>query len=160
MKILILCTGNSCRSQMAHGFLQSFDKSIMVRSAGTQPAKVVHPFAVQVMSEVGVDISAHSPTDVREYLGEDWDYVVTVCGDANETCPVFTGNVKHRLHIGFKDPAKAKGSPVYVMDVFRRVRRKIYNDFARFYIKEICEQELPECSCRTNTKYSNKRKTE
>ena len=101
MKILILCTGNSCRSQMAHGFLQSFDKRLQVFSAGTEPATRINPTAKKVMMEAGVDISHHTPKNVGQYLNEEWDYVITVCDDANETCPVFPGKVRHRLHIGF-----------------------------------------------------------
>lgn len=87
MRILILCTGNSCRSQMAHGFMQSFDDSLTVCSAGTKPAGRVHPLAIKVMKEAGVDISSHVPHDVEVYLHEPWDYVITVCGGANESCP-------------------------------------------------------------------------
>ena len=86
MKVLILCTGNSCRSQMAHGFLQSFDKNLTVFSAGTEPAKQVNPRAIQVMKEAGIDISKHNPTQVNKYINNEWDFVITVCGGANETC--------------------------------------------------------------------------
>ena len=105
MKILILCTGNSCRSQMAHGFLQSFDKDIEVYSGGTEPAVQVNAKAVEVMREVGIDISSHVPMHVNTYLDQAWDYVITVCGGANESCPAFTGKVGKRLHIGFDDPS-------------------------------------------------------
>lgn len=115
MKVLILCTGNSCRSQMAHGVLQSLDSEIEVFSAGTQPAEKVNPRAVEVMKEIGIDISGHTPHNVGEYLNEPWDYVITVCGGANESCPAFVGNVKHRIHIGFDDPSDAVGSEVYIM---------------------------------------------
>ena len=81
MKILILCTGNSCRSQMAHGFLQSFDASLEVYSGGTEPAAQVNPKAVEVMKEAGIDISSHTPVSVRTYLDQAWDYVITVCGE-------------------------------------------------------------------------------
>lgn len=91
MRILILCTGNSCRSQMAHGFMQSFDHRLQVFSAGTAPADRVNPRAITVMSEIGIDISSHTPHHIAEYLGESWDYVITVCGGANESCPTFTG---------------------------------------------------------------------
>ena len=110
MKVLILCTGNSCRSQMAHGFLQSFDGNIKVYSGGTAPATQVNAKAVEVMKEVGIDISSHVPTHVNTYLHQEWDYVITVCGGAHESCPMFTGNVRHRLHIGFDDPATADRS--------------------------------------------------
>ena len=133
MKVLILCTGNSCRSQMAHGFLQSFDSAIEVFSAGTRPAEKVNPRAVEVMKEIGIDISGHAPHNVGEYLNEPWDYVITVCGGANETCPVFTGNVKHRIHIGFDDPSDVVGSEAYIMSEFRRVRDEIINRFEQFY---------------------------
>lgn len=100
MRVLILCTGNSCRSQMAHGFLQSFDKNIEVYSGGTDPAAQVNAKAVEVMKEVGIDISSHVPTHVNTYLDQEWDYVITVCGGANESCPAFIGKVGKRLHIG------------------------------------------------------------
>lgn len=147
MKVLILCTGNSCRSQMAHGFLQSFDPNIEVFSAGTKPAERVNPKAVEVMKECGVDISGHTPHNVNEYLKEPWDYVITVCGGANESCPAFVGNVKHRLHIGFDDPSEAIGSDEYIMGEFRRIRDEIKNRFAKFYITEILKRDLPKCSC-------------
>lgn len=133
MKVLILCTGNSCRSQMAKGFLQSFDKNLTVYSAGTEPALMVNPKAVMVMKEKGIDLSHESPKSVNEYLNSDWDYVITVCDDANETCPIFPGTVKHRLHIGFEDPAKAKGSDEFIMSEFRRIRDLIEEEFYRFY---------------------------
>ena len=133
MKILILCTGNSCRSQMAHGFLQSFDLKLEVYSAGTRPAERVNPRAVEVMKERDIDISGHTPQNVEEYLNDTWDYVITVCGGANESCPTFVGNVKHRVHIGFDDPSDALGSEVYVMSEFRRVRDEIKVQFGQFY---------------------------
>jgi arsenate reductase (thioredoxin) len=129
MKILILCTGNSCRSQMAQGFLQSFDKNIDVHSAGTKPAPYVNQTAVKVMHEVGVDISHHKPKLIDIYLKDEWDYVITVCDDAEETCPVFIGKVKHRLHMGFKDPSHATGTNEYVLSEFRRVRDEIKKSF-------------------------------
>lgn len=133
MKILILCTGNSCRSQMAHGFLQSFDKKIEVRSAGTEPAMQVNQKAVKVMQEVGIDISRHTPKLVDQYLNDEWDYVVTVCDHAKETCPLFTGKVKHRLHIGFEDPSHATGTDDFIWSEFRRVRDEIRSRFLEFY---------------------------
>lgn len=137
MKVLILCTGNSCRSQMAHGFLQSFDPNIKVFSAGTRPAERVNPRAVEVMKERGIDISGHMPHNVDEYLKESWDYVITVCGGANESCPSFVGNVKHRIHIGFDDPSDAVGSEDYIMSEFRRVRDEIKDRFEEFYKKNL-----------------------
>ena len=133
MKILILCTGNSCRSQMAHGWLQSFDTTLNVYSAGTEPAEQVNSKAIQVMKEVGIDISNHKPKSVNQYLNEEWDYVITVCGGANESCPVFSGNVKHRLHIGFDDPSHAVGTDEFIWSEFRRVRDEIKNKFEKFH---------------------------
>lgn len=133
MKVLILCTGNSCRSQMAHGFLRSIDPKLDVYSAGTRPAEKVNPQAVKVMHEKGIDISRHTPHNVSEYLSEPWDYVITVCGGANESCPAFIGNVSHRIHIGFDDPSDAVGSEEYVMSEFRRVRDEIKVQFGQFY---------------------------
>lgn len=147
MKILILCTGNSCRSQMAHGFLQSFDKNIQVYSAGTHPAEKVNPLAVETMADVGIDISRHIPTNVTAYLCETWDYVITVCSNAQETCPVFNGNVGKRLHIGFDDPSETKGTSEFIKREFEKVRNEIKNEFAKFYITEIKKQELPKCAC-------------
>lgn len=133
MKILILCTGNSCRSQMAQGFLKSFDNKIEVHSAGTFPSSTVNPKAIKVMAEVGIDISMNSPKSVDEYLDDQWDYVITVCDDANETCPVFIGKVKHRLHMGFEDPSHATGTDEFIMSEFRRVRDEIKTEFFKFY---------------------------
>lgn len=132
MKILILCTGNSCRSQMAHGFIQSFHPDYDVHSAGTNPASQVNPKAIEVMSEASIDISSHFPKNVAQYLDEEWDYVITVCGGANESCPNFTGKVINRLHIGFDDPSDAIGDIEFVMSEFRRVRDEIKNKFASF----------------------------
>ena len=133
MKILIICTGNACRSQMAQGFLQSFDSKIEVHSAGTFPAKMVNPRAIEVMAEVGIDISMNSTKSVDEFLNDQWDYVITVCDDANETCPVFFGKVKNRLHIGFTDPSKITGSEEFIMSEFRRVRDEIEEEFYKFF---------------------------
>ncbi|MFO7524679.1 MAG: arsenate reductase ArsC [Ignavibacteriaceae bacterium] len=127
-KILILCTGNSCRSQMAEGFLTSFDKNLEVFSAGTKPAERVNPFAVKAMKEIGIDISNGIAEDVDKYLPQSFDYVITVCDNAKETCPVFMGDVKHRLHIGFDDPADAVGTEEEVMPVYRRVRDEIKSE--------------------------------
>jgi len=137
MKILIICTGNSCRSQMAHGYLQSFDKSITVRSAGTEPAVRINPLAVEVMQEAGIDISHHRPRPVDQYLDEEWDFVITVCDQANESCPVFPGKVRRRLHIGFEDPSRASGTNEVVRSEFRRVRDQIRKAFYELYVKQI-----------------------
>ena len=135
MRVLILCTGNSCRSQMAHGFLQSFDKSLEVHSAGTNPKSQVNPQAIQVMHEVGIDISAHKPKSVEIYLNDEWDYVITVCGGANETCPIFVGKVGKRLHIGFDDPATTTD-----INEFCRVRDEIKSKLLSFYSSNIQSQ--------------------
>ncbi|MHC1779140.1 MAG: arsenate reductase ArsC [Bacteroidales bacterium] len=134
MKILILCTGNSCRSQMAHGFLQSFDSKLKVSSAGTEASGKLNERAVMVMKEVGIDISHHTSDSVDLYLGEEWDYVITVCGGANESCPAFMGKVKNRLHIGFDDPSHTTGSEEFIMSDFRRVRDEIKEAFYQFYL--------------------------
>lgn len=136
-RILILCTGNSCRSQMAEGFLKSFDPSLEVFSAGTKAAPKVSSKAIQAMDELGIDISHHYPKTVDQFLSLSFDYVITVCGNAKETCPVFTGKVKNRLHIGFDDPAEAAGSEEEILAVFRRVRDEIQKDFYRFYTETI-----------------------
>ncbi len=122
---------------MAEGFLRHFDDKLHVRSAGTNPSGQVHPKAVQVMLESGIDISDGRPEDVATYLNEEWDYVITVCGNAKETCPVFIGKVKHHLHIGFEDPADATGSEEEVLAVFRQVRKEIKKDFYQFYKNEL-----------------------
>lgn len=136
MKVLILCTGNSCRSQMAHGFLQSFDKNLEVHSAGTEASGKLNERAVAVMKEAGVDISHHTSDPVDKYLGEEWDFVITVCGGANEACPAFLGKVKHRLHIGFEDPSHVTGSEDFILSEFRRVRDEIREGFWKFMRRE------------------------
>lgn len=135
MKVLILCTGNSCRSQMAHGFLQSFDSDLQVYSAGTEASGQLNPKAVEVMQEIGIDISQHSSDSVDKYLNQAWDYVITVCGGANESCPAFIGEVKHRIHIGFDDPSHTQGSEAFILSEFHRVRDEIKQGFYQFYLK-------------------------
>ncbi|MGQ9847980.1 MAG: arsenate reductase ArsC [Bacteroidales bacterium] len=135
MKLLILCTGNSCRSQMAEGYLKSFNPNWEIFSAGTKPAEKVNPYAIKVMNEDGIDISHNEPKSVDQFLNQEFDYVITVCDAAKESCPVFTGKVKHRLHIGFEDPAEAKGSEEFILNEFRRIRDEIKNEFQKFYKK-------------------------
>ncbi len=147
MKVLILCTGNSCRSQMAHGFLQSFDEELIVASAGTKAAGKLNAGAVEAMAEAGIDISNHTSDSVGIYLDQEWDYVITVCGGANESCPMFTGKVKHRLHIGFDDPSHAVGTEEFIKSEFIRVREEIRERFYRFYLEDIKGLELPKCGC-------------
>jgi len=141
MKVLILCTGNSCRSQMAHGFLQSFDPNITVCSAGTQASGKLSSKAVAVMKEAGIDISHHTSDPVEKYLNDEWDYVITVCGGANESCPAFIGKVKHRLHIGFDDPSHAVGTDEFIWSEFRRVRDEIREAFLNFYTERTREPQ-------------------
>ncbi len=140
MKVLILCTGNSCRSQMAHGFLQSFDKNIAVSSAGTEASGKLNLKAVKAMGEIDLDISAHTSDSVNKFLNEEWDYVVTVCGGANESCPTFIGKVKNRLHIGFDDPSHAVGTDEFIWSEFIRVRDEIKKGFHKLYIEDIKPQ--------------------
>lgn len=136
-KILILCTGNSCRSQMAEGFLKSFDKDLKVFSAGTKASDRVNPKAIQVMNEIGIDISNGIPENVDKYLDQSFDYVITVCDNAKETCPVFLGDVKEQFHISFEDPAEAEGNEDEVLAVFRKVRDEIKTEFTKFYTDKI-----------------------
>jgi len=114
---------------MAEGFLKSFDSKLEVYSAGTQPAARVHPMAVAVMKEVGIDLSRSLPKRVDQFITQPFDYVITVCDHAKATCPVFTGKVKHRLHIGFDDPAEATGTEQEILATFRLVRDEIRNQF-------------------------------
>ncbi|MBN2682729.1 MAG: arsenate reductase ArsC [Bacteroidales bacterium] len=137
MKILILCTGNSCRSQMAHGFLQSFDKNLIISSAGTEASGKLNQRAVAVMKEVGVDISSHTSDSVEMYLDQEWDFVITVCGGANENCPAFFGKVKNRLHIGFEDPSHLTGEEDFIMNEFRKVRDQIKDSFYQLFINKL-----------------------
>ena len=122
---------------MAQGFMQSFDQEIEVCSAGTEPSGKVNQHAIEVMKESGIDISNHTSDSVDKYLNEKWDYLITVCDGAKESCPVFTGNVKHRLHIGFEDPSLATGSDEFVLSEFRRVRDEIRAAFWQFYLENI-----------------------
>lgn len=132
-RVLILCTGNSARSQMAEGLLRhdggnKFD----VFSAGVE-ASFVRPQAIKVMSEIGIDISNHRSKSVDEFLGQEFNYVITVCDNANERCPVFPGKTE-RIHWSFDDPAAAKGEEETILETFRRVRDEI-RDKLRAFIK-------------------------
>ena len=123
--VLVLCTGNSCRSHIAEAILRAAAKDIFeVHSAGSNPAGFVHPKAVAVMKEIGIDISNHSSKHMNDFLKRDVHTVITVCGNADQACPSFPGQLK-RYHWGFDDPAKAEGSDEEVLDVFRRVRDEI-----------------------------------
>ncbi|MDF1811870.1 MAG: arsenate reductase ArsC [Verrucomicrobiales bacterium] len=122
---LILCTGNSCRSHMGEGILRDFaGDSLNVASAGSRPAGYVHPLAIAVMSEIGIDISGHESKGLDQFLNQEIHLVITVCGNVDQNCPVFPGQMK-RIHFGFDDPAKAEGSPEELLKVFRRVRNEM-----------------------------------
>jgi arsenate reductase len=124
-RVLVLCTGNSCRSQMAEGWINHLlGEAWEARSAGTAPAARVHPLAVRAMAEAGIDIGAGKPKLVDIYLDEPWDLVVTVCDSAQEACPMFPRRVE-KAHMSFLDPAGAEGSDDEKMAVFRRVRDEI-----------------------------------
>jgi len=128
-RVLILCTGNSCRSHMAEGILRAAAGDILeVHSAGSNPAGYVHPKAIAALSEIGIDISAHTSKHMNEFLDRDIETVVTVCGNADQACPVFPGQV-NRHHWPFDDPAHATGSDEEVMEMFRRVRDEIRRVF-------------------------------
>ena len=137
MKILILCSDNSCLSQMAQGWLQSFDKSLTVCSAGISPAIEVHPLAVQTLASSGIDISHHKPEAVEEYIDEPWDYVITVSRDAEENCPAFTGKVRNLIHSNFYNPTRAKGTPESIANEFRRISNQIKMKMYDLYCDEI-----------------------
>ncbi len=139
-RVLILCTGNSARSQMAEALLRSLDHTLEVASAGTDPAAYVHPKAIQVMDEIGIRLDGAHPKSVDQFTGQAFDYVITVCDRAEESCPLFAGMVKHRLHLGFDDPAEATGTEEEVLTVFRRVRDEIKERFTQFYFSAIQRQ--------------------
>jgi len=118
---------------MAEAFLKSFDKNLEVYSAGTNAESKINPRTVEVMLEEGMDLSNNQPESIDKYLNESFDYAITVCDGAKEKCPVFTGKVKNRLHIGFEDPAAVNGKPDYVLSEYRRIRDEIKNKFKQFY---------------------------
>lgn len=123
--VLILCTGNSCRSHMAEGILRAAAGDLIeVHSAGSKPAGYVHPTAIQVLREIGIDISSHSSKHMNDFLDRQITTVITVCGNADQACPVYPGQA-HRHHWGFDDPAHAKGTEEEVLAEFRRVRDQI-----------------------------------
>lgn len=131
-KVLFLCTANSCRSQMAEGIANHFlGDRLEAVSAGTE-ASFVNPRAIQVLGEIGVDISRHRSKNLDEFTGQEFDYVITLCGDANEKCPLFFGGVQ-RTHLGFPDPAKAVGTEEEILQEFRRVRDEIQKSLLAFF---------------------------
>ena len=133
MKILILCTGNSCRSQMAHGLLVSKFPSYDIFSAGTKPEKV-NPYAVKVMKLLNIDISKYKSNHVDEYSKIDFDYVFTVCDNAKQICPVFPKS-SNLIHKSFIDPADAKGSEEEKILVYKKVRDELQDYFNKFFDK-------------------------
>jgi len=136
MKILILCTGNSCRSQMAEGYLKQFlGDSAEVYSAGVE-THGVNPWAIKIMEADGIDISNHTSNHIEEYLGMEIDHVITVCDNAKERCPVFPSNAKQH-HYNFPDPAKATGTEEEILKSFATTRNLIKN-----YLKEFVKKEL------------------
>jgi len=135
-KILVLCTGNSCRSQIAEGYLRHFAKDkAVVYSAGVE-THGVNPRAVAIMKDDGIDISAHTSNNIDEYCEIDFDYVITVCDNAKERCPYFTTNAQ-KFHYNFPDPAKAQGTENEIMDEFRTVR-----DMIKEYSENFIEDNL------------------
>ncbi len=137
MKVLILCTGNTCRSQMAEGYLQSLDPSLQVTSAGIRPGNAVNPYAVLVMKEIGIDISGNHPKSVDQFLDHSFDFAITVCDNARDNCPYFTGDVRSRLHINIDDPSKAGGSDESILSEYRKVRDQVTGSFKSFYEQRI-----------------------
>lgn len=130
--ILILCTGNSCRSHMAEGILRAAAGDIItVHSAGSNPVGYVHPQAIAVLAEIGIDISAHTSKHMNDFLKRNIDTVITVCGKADQACPMFPGQV-HRYHWGFDDPAHATGTEEEIQKAFRRVRDQIQLVFTAY----------------------------
>jgi arsenate reductase len=133
--VLILCTGNSCRSHMGEGILRSIaGDRLDVQSAGSRPAGFVHPMAIEVMREVGIDISGHESKSLEKFLNQPIHTVLTVCGNVDQICPVFPGQVE-RIHYGFDDPAHVNGSPDEVREAFRHVRDEIRSFLQGFATK-------------------------
>jgi arsenate reductase len=130
--VLILCTGNSCRSHLAEGLLRAAAGDLLeVASAGSKPAGYVHPLSVEVMQELGIDISSHHSKHMDEFLSRNVETVITVCGNADQACPMFPGQ-RNRHHWGFDDPAHATGSREEQLVVFRRVRDEIKRVFEAY----------------------------
>ena len=131
-KVLILCTGNSCRSHMAEGILRAAAGDILeVHSAGSKPAGYVHPLAIKALAEIGIDISHHRSKSMHEFLDQKIETVITVCGKADQVCPIYPGQV-NRFHWPFDDPAHASGTEEEQMKVFRRVRDELKAKFESY----------------------------
>ena len=130
--VLILCTGNSCRSHLAEGILRAVAGDILdVQSAGSKPVGYVHPLAIAAMKEIGIDISAHRSKSMTEFMDKKVETVITVCGNADAACPIFPGQV-NRHHWPFEDPAHAPGTEAEKLEVFRRVRNEIRRTFTAY----------------------------
>ena len=130
--ILILCTGNSCRSHLAEGLLRAAAGDLFnVASAGSKPAGFVHPLAIVAMQEIGIDISTHTSKHMNEFLAGEVETVITVCGNADQACPIYPGQV-NRHHWPFEDPAHATGTEAEILEVFRRVRNEIRRTFTAY----------------------------
>ncbi|MDT8444496.1 MAG: arsenate reductase ArsC [Desulfuromonadales bacterium] len=135
-RVLFLCTHNSCRSQMAEGLVNHFlGDRVAAFSAGTEATRI-NPLVAKVMAEIGIDLSGHRSKILDEFDGEDFDYVITLCGDANEKCPLFFGGVK-RIHMAFEDPSRLSGSEAEVLPDYRRVRDEIKTNLCDFFEKEL-----------------------
>ena len=133
MKILIICRANSCRSQMAEAILKKIDPDLIVESAGPDPAELVHPLTIKALEEIGIDISQSATSHINQFLNQDWDFVITVCDIAKESCPVFLGNVKTTIHIKFADPLEYEGDDEFLLKLIRRTRDQIIIEFEDFY---------------------------
>ena len=144
--ILVLCTGNSCRSHLAEGILRgALGGKYEVASAGSKPAGYVHPQGIRVMAEIGIDISGHHSKHLDEFLSRDVETVITVCGNADQACPMFPGQV-NRHHFPFDDPAHATGTEDEVLAVFRRVRdeiRAVFEAYAAGRLDEAKRRQQP-----------------
>ncbi len=134
MRILIVCTANSCRSQMAEAFLKKLDHNLEVYSAGIFEAEEVHPKTIEVMKEIGYDIHNKKPVNIKQYLNQSWDFVITVCDSARETCPAFQGKVKRRIHYRFPDPVTSAYPEHNRIGLFRIVRDEISSKFEEFHL--------------------------
>lgn len=132
-KIIIICTGNSCRSQMAEGWLRSFDDRLDIISAGIKPEISINKFAVNVMKEVGIHIEGQYPKSVYNYKDYEFDYIITLCNNAKSNCPVFSSNTAKYLHIPLEDPADSRGNDAEILKVYRKVRDQIKDNFYEFY---------------------------
>lgn len=133
MRILIICTANSCRSQMAETFLKELNPDMEVYSAGTKVAQQVHPKTIEVMMEAGYNITNNVPEDVSKHINQPWDYVVTVCDDAKESCPVFQAHIGKKIHYRFIDPATELCIEEQRIMLFRQVRDELKSKMKEFY---------------------------